>query len=230
MLTTDQSEFMAQDYDFTQRWQNIAWYIETIDVLIQNANVKKCPSFLIYACLESRNLIERIEFEMILMTANESLSTLDFEIIKNRHGIQKANKMFNALKRRYQLFTESYVKAIGSELKTKAYEYNMAEKIKTDLSQYIHIYSRTDQELCFDSQFIKDGFSLIVKTTDFVREYVKPTTDGFILCVLDFHSLREPVKSELKAWVSGNEKSNVGLTERLLRIVNAPDTRDHSIN
>ncbi len=212
---------MAQEYDFNQRWQNISWYIETIDVLTQNAVEKKCPSFLIYACLESRNIIERIEFEMIVMSANSRFSIQDFEKIKNRHGIQKANKKFNSLKHRYQLFAESYIKAIGAKLNIKAYDFNKAEKIKRDLSQYLHIYSRTDEELYFGSEFIKDGFSLIKKTTDFVRDHISHTTDGFMLCVLDYNSLREPFRSELYAWVAGNEKSNASLTERLSAIASA---------
>lgn len=212
---------MAQDYDFNKRWQNISWYIATIDVLTQNAIEKTCPSFLVYACLESRNLIERIEFEMIVMSANSRFSVQDFEIIKNRHGIHKANKKFNSLKHRYQLFTESYVKAIGPKLNFKAYDYKKAEKIKGELSQYIHIYSRTDEELYFDSEFINDGFSLIKKTKVFVSDCICYTPDGYILCVLDYSSLREPFRSELYAWVTSNEKSNATLTESLSAIASA---------
>ena len=94
----------------------------------------KNPSFVIYAAFESRNLLERIEFELIVMSANSTFGIEDFENIKKRHGIQKANKKFNTLKFRYQTFTESFTKAVKPDLNLQTYNYKESEKLKENLS------------------------------------------------------------------------------------------------
>jgi len=211
---------MKQQYNFHTRIQNPTWSMIQIENLLEYSRQNKNSSFIIYAAFESRALLERIEFELIVMSANSTFGIEDFENIKKRHGIQKANKKFNTLKFRYQKFTESFTKAVKSDLALKTYNFKESEKIKENLSKYLHIYSRTDKELEFESEFIQEGLNHIKTATDFLKSYFSKDTNGIYLGALDFNTLAEPMKIEFQKWLNGTEPNNKKLTERLLEIVN----------
>lgn len=216
---------MKQQYNFHTRIQNPNWSIIHIKNLLEYSRRNKNPSFVIYAAFESRNLLERIEFTLIVMSANSTFGIEDFENIKKRHGIQKANKKFNALKFRYQTFTESFTKAVKPDLDLQTYNYKESEKIKDSLSQYLHLYSRTENELEFESDFIQKGFQHIKASTDFIDDYIANDENGIYYGVLDFMTLVEPMKIEFQKWLNETEQNNEKLTERLLEIVKNQKTK-----
>lgn len=211
---------MEQQYNFHTRIQNPNWSIIHIKNLLEYARQNKNSSFMIYAAFESRALLERIEFELIIMSAHSTFGIEDFESIKKRHGIQKANKKFNTLKFRYQKFTESFTKAVKPDLSLKIYNFKESEKIKGNLSKYLHIYSRTDKELEFELEFIQEGLHNIKIATDFLKSYFSKNTNGIYFSALDFMTLEEPMKIEFQKWLNETEQNNKKLTERLLKIVN----------
>lgn len=205
-------------YNFRMRFQDLSWSFITIENLIKQSKESKNTTLLIYAAFESRHILERIEFEAIVMSANSRFTIKDFENIKKHHGIQKANKKFNALKFKYQTFSESFSKAVGPDL--KAYDYKKAEDIKGKLSQYLHIYSRTDQELEFDSSFIQSGFVEVQSAIDFLKSYMSIDNGGYYHGILDFMTIEGAIKSEFISWLNSLEQNNDELTERLIKIVN----------
>ncbi len=215
---------MELQYDFHSRIQNPDWSIIHIKNLLELSRQNKNPSFVIYAAFKSRNLLERIEFELIIMSANSTFSIEDFENIKKMHGIKKANKKFNTLKFRYQTFTESFTKAVKPNLNLKTYNYKESDKLKEYLSQYLHLYSRTDNELEFESDFIQKGFQHIKASTDFIESYITKNANGIYFGVLDFMTIVEPMKIEFEKWLNETEQNNEKLTERLLEIVNNQKT------
>jgi hypothetical protein len=73
---------MKQQYKFQTRIQNPHWNLIHIENLMELSNQNKNPSFVIYAAIESRNILERIEFELIVMSANSIFGFEDFENIK----------------------------------------------------------------------------------------------------------------------------------------------------
>lgn len=211
---------MKQTYEFNERIQNVNWSLIHIDTLLNYARENKNPSFVIYAAFESRHLLERIEFEIIVMSANSKFGLQDFEAIKKRHGINKANKKFSALKFRYQTFTEAFAKAVKPELKLNFFNFKESETLKENLSQYLHLYSRMDNELEFDSDFIQNGFIHIKATKDFLESYFTKDLNGFYFGVLDFTTINESMKSEFNNWLGASEQNNETLTKRLIEIVN----------
>jgi len=211
---------MKLQYNFHTRIQNPNWNIIHIENLLEYSRQNKNPSFVIYAAFESRTLLERIEFELIVMSANSAFGIEDFENIKKRHGIKKANKKFNTLKFRYQTFTESFTIAVKPDLNFQTYNYKESEKLKENLSQYLHLYSRTDKELEYESEFIQEGFNHIKKSTEFLNSYFSKDTNSLYYGVLDFMTLAEPMKIEFKKWLNDSEQKNEKLTKRLLGIVN----------
>ncbi len=211
---------MKKQYDFKIRFQNISWSFITIENLLKQSKETKNASLLIYAAFESRHILERIEFEIIVTSANSEFTIDDFENIKKHHGIQKANKEFNSLKFKYQTFSESFSKAIRPDLNIKVYDYKKAEEIKRELSQYLHIYSRTQEELEFESAFIQSGFLVIQSSIDFLKNYISLECDGYRFGILNFMTIAHPIKSEFTSWLSSSEQNNDKLTERLIQIVN----------
>ncbi len=211
---------MKQQYDFHTRIQNPYWSIIHIENLLEYSRQNKNSSFVIYAAFEARNMLERIEFELIIGAANSKFGKQDFEEIKKRHGIKKANKKFNSLKFRYQSFTEALTKAIKTDLNLRFYNYKESEKLKENLSQYLHLYSKTDDELEFESDFIQNSFHHIKKSIDFIKNYFTKDANGIYYGGLDFMTLEEPLKTEFQKWLSEPEQNNEVLTERLLEIVN----------
>ncbi len=207
-------------YNFRMRVQNLSWSFTTIENLLKQSKESKNATLVIYAAMESRHILERIEFENIVMSANSRFTINNFDNIKKHHGIQKANKEFNALKFKYQTFSESFSKAVRPDLNLKLYDYKKAEDIKGKLSQYIHIYSRTDQELEFESSFIQSGFIEIQSAIDFLKSYVSTDNNGYYYGILDFMTIAEPMKNEFLTWLNSSEQNNDDLTQRLIKIVN----------
>lgn len=207
-------------YNFRIRFQNLSWSFITIENLLKQSRETSNANLLIYAAFESRHIIERIEFESIVMSANSRFTIEDFENIKKYHGIQKANKEFNALKYKYQTFSESFSKSVRPDLNLKVYDYKKAEEIKGKLSQYLHIYSRTDQELEFESSFIQSGFIEIESAIDFLKSFISLDGDGYYYGILDFMTIADPMKNEFISWLNSSEQKNDELTERLIKIVN----------
>jgi hypothetical protein len=104
-------------------------------------------------------------------------------------------------------------------LNIHVYDFKKAEEIKGTLSQYLHIYSRTDQELEFDSTFIQESLSVIQLAIDFLKNYFSKDINGYYFAVLDFMTLVEPMKIEFLSWLNSTEQDNEKLTERLNNIV-----------
>lgn len=202
------------------RIQNLSWSFITIESLLEQSEVSKNSTLVIYAALECRHILERIEFETIVMSANSKFTIKNFENIKKHHGIQKANKEFKALKFKYQTFSESFSKAVRPDLNLKPYDYRKAEDLKEKLSQYIHIYSRSNQELEYSSSFIQNGLIEIQSAVDFLKSYVNKDSNDYYFGNLDFMSIAEPMKSEFLSWLNSSEENNDDLTERLIKIVN----------
>jgi hypothetical protein len=187
------------------RFQNVNWSLITIENLLMQSKESKNSTLVIYAAVESRHMLERIEFANIVMCANSKFTAEDFENIKKYHGIQKANREFNALKFKYQTFSESFSKAVKPDVSLNIYDYKKAEEIKGKLSQYIHIYSRSDQELEFESSFIQSGFKEIKSAIDFIKNYVSFESSGCYYGILDFMTIEEPMKSEFISWLNSSE-------------------------
>lgn len=209
------------DYSFHHRLQNVNWSFVQIDNLLRYAVVNKNSSFVLYSAFECRNIIERIEFEIIVMTSNSSFGIKEFEDIKKRNGIKDANSKFSALKYRYQTFTESFIKAVLPELSMKPFNFKEAELIKTNLSQYIHIYSRMDEELIFNSSYIESGIHCVNSAIDFLKSYLIKDTEGYCFVNLDFMTIEESMRIEFQNWLKSNEQNNEALTIRLKKLLKA---------
>ena len=99
--------------------ENQSWSLMHIDVLLNEANINQNVSFILYACLECRNLIEKIEFDLLMMSTNESEKPELISKMKEKTGIKNANKEFKTLTYRLQTFSECISRISSALLKLK---------------------------------------------------------------------------------------------------------------
>lgn len=209
-----------EKFDFNKRYQNIDWSIKQIEALLILAKRHNNSSFVIYAALEGRNIIERIEYEILVMAAHKFLDESWKDLIESKNGIQKVNSKYKALRFKYQSFTEAFTNALIDDLSTKPFKFKLAEEIQSELAPYIHVYTRNDDDLNYGSLFISNGILLLQKIIKFLKNSFTLDSEGYVLATLDFDSLSVSYKIEFKNWIDSKEEQTDELTHRLIEINN----------
>lgn len=204
-----------EEYSPHKRNQNLSWSIKQIKVLLNQAKRDGSATWIIYAALECRIIIERIEFELIVMAAHNSLDLSLQDLITEYKGIQKVNANYKALKFRYQTFTEAFSKVLISNHSIKAFDFKSTEDFQDKLSQYIHIYTRKTEELQYDSEFIQAGVNLIEETLSYLENMFTIQNDNYIFGVLDFSSLKNGFEIEFQQWLKSVDENVDALIDRL---------------
>ncbi len=202
-----------------EREHNLHWTVLQMRTLLGNALKLKSSTYISYAALEGRMIIERVELEILAMAAHKSLNTDWHDLIEKYNGIQKVNSKYKALKFKYQTFTEAFSKVILDDLPVKPFEFRKAEDFQSKLSQYIHIYTRTPEEIKFDSDFMQTGIKLLEETISFLENMFTIRDKNYIFGVLDFASLKNGFEVEFKNWLNTLDEDVDALTQRLRKIV-----------
>jgi hypothetical protein len=206
---------MMEEYSPHKRNQNLSWSINQIKVLFNQAKRDNSATWIIYAALECRIIIERIEFELIVMAAHNSLDLTWQDLITEYKGIQKVNAKYKALKFRYQTFMEAFSKVLIPNHSIKAFDFKGAEDFQEKLSQYIHIYTRKTEELQYDSEFIQTGIKLIEETLSYLENMFTIQNDNYVFGVLDFSSLKNGFEIEFQQWLKSVDENIEALIDRL---------------
>jgi len=201
-----------------KREHNLHWTVLQMRTLLGNALKLKSSTYISYAALEARMIIERVEFEILVMAAHESLNTDWQELIEKQNGIQKVNSKYKALRFRYQSFTEAFSKVILIDSPIKPFEFKKAEEFQSKLSQYIHIYTRKPEELLFESEFMQTGVKLIEGTIAFLENMFTIHDNNYVFGVLNFSSLKNGFEIEFNNWLNTLDEDVEALTERLHKI------------
>ena len=204
-------------YSYHKRIHHASWLLMHIEVLLNEARKHQNVSFILYACLECRNLLELIEFELILMSTNENSREELIDKMKVKGGIQSVNKELKILKFRLQTFSECISKI--SDLPVKAYDYKKSEELQKGLSDYIHIYTRSQEELTFGSEFINNGIAKIQETKTFIKTFFVKSDDSYTYGVLNFETLKGGrFFDEFINWRNSVDTDTDALYERLKKI------------
>ena len=80
-----------KSYLFHQRELNPAWSILQISELLRIAIEQKSSTLISYAALEGRIIIERIEYEILIMAIHGTEDSQWQDLIDENNGIQKVN-------------------------------------------------------------------------------------------------------------------------------------------
>lgn len=92
-----------------------SWLLAQIQLLFHSAKIFSDSSLVIYAALETRNIFERLEFELLAIEAKGTETEEFLREIRGKTGIQQTNKKFKILKYRYQSFSSATTKALFEE-------------------------------------------------------------------------------------------------------------------
>lgn len=207
-------------YDFHKKEQNISWSIHQMKTLIDLIKRQESTSLISYAALEGRMIIERIEFEILVMAVHNSQDIKWQDFIEEYKGIQKVNAKYKALKFRYQTFTEAFSRVIIDEFSIKPFDFKKAEEIQSSLNQYIHIYTRSDEDLKYEGRFIQDGIKLIEESIHYLENLFTYHEGSYVFGVLDFSSLKNGFEIEFDRWLKTLDEDIDELTTRLKKIAN----------
>ncbi len=190
---------MCPQYDYHQREHNTSWQLVHIEVLLEEAEKYHNSSLIFYAALESRNMLEQTEFELILMSTNQEEWEDVVSMAKGKSGLSKGNNKYKALKYKYQSFSEALTKVI-LDFSLKIYDYKTSADLQSQLADYIHIYTRTPDEIKFDSDYIQAGIVVIKEALSFVKSFYVKKDDGYIFGIVNFNTLSKPMKDEFERW------------------------------
>jgi hypothetical protein len=207
-------------YDFYKREQNPDWSRLTIKSLLAYAKEHKCSSFIIYASLEARNVIERVEFEVLVIALHDSLDLEWRDLIEEYNGIQKLNNKYKVLKYRYQTFTEAFSSVILDDFSLKFFDFKKAEDFRSKLAGYIHLYTRMPEELLFESEFMQSGVKLIEEFISFLGNVFTIHDKQIVYGTVNFSTLKNGFDIEFKNWLNCVDEDIEALKERLREIAN----------
>ncbi|MCH6235032.1 hypothetical protein [Cognataquiflexum rubidum] len=209
------------EFDTNKRSLDANWLLAQIDILILSAKKFSNSSFVIYAALETRNLFERIEFDLLAIAAKGTDTEIFLRGIRGKTGIKKTNDEYKVLKFRYQSFSSAVTKAIFEGGSLNKFDYKKSEEFCSKLSQYIHTYSRLPEDIIFESEFISSGISLIEECINYLMEEFFEIINGYITYgVFDFKTLTPSVKMEFDKWLIGVDENEEDLIKRLIEINN----------
>ncbi|HEY5391250.1 MAG TPA: hypothetical protein VIJ57_03960 [Hanamia sp.] len=190
---------MLQQYDFHKRNFSVGWQLIHIDVLLDDAIKYENVSFIFYAALEARNILEKTEFDLILMSTDETQWDEVLALAKGKNGLNRGNNKYKALKFKYQSFSEALTKVI-MDFSLKLYDYRASEQLQSQLADYIHIYTKTPDELKFSSDYVQRGVCIINETISFIKKYYVVQDEGYVCGLLNFNTLSKPLKDEFEKW------------------------------
>lgn len=188
---------MAQ-YIPSQRYHEVAWMLRHSSDLEDKAKKQSDASKVIYCCLELRNAIEMVDFHLILASVPNSEHQTIAEIAKPYHGNDRANSKLKSLKEKTQIFYECVCEEL--DIPGKFYDYKKSNQLKSELSQYIHTYTRIPKEMEFESPFIKAAFPIINEAREFIKQSLIPDGDSYIVQNMDFSILSAEDKELLQEW------------------------------
>jgi len=185
-------------YKPSQRYHEVTWMLIHSEDLEKKARRQFDTSKIIYCCLELRNAIEMLDFHLIIASVPTSEHHVIAEIAKPYHGNDKANNKFKSLKEKTQKFYECVCEELG--IPGKFYDYKKSNELKSELSQYVHTYTKTPKEMEFDSPFIKAAFTIIEAAREFMKASLIYDGESYIVQNLDFTTLAMEDKELLQEW------------------------------
>lgn len=208
---------MGLTYDYHKREPHNSWQLKHCEVLLEEAVKYNNTSLVLYAALEARNLLEKTEFDLMLMSTEKAEWETLSQMARGKYGLTKSNNKYKALKYRYQTFSEAITKVI-LDFSLKVYDYKASEEVQNNLAEYVHIYTRTPDELEYTSEFVQTGVKCVNEAISFVKSYYVIHDNGYVFGILNFTTLSGSMKAEFEKWKADVSEDTEGLYNRLKEI------------
>ena len=159
-------------YNPYKRLEIATWLYAHIKTLLQSAVGHQDSTMVIYACFETRNFLEKLEFFIIAAALTEE------ERIKNLKDLEKMWGLSTAFGKIIQEKAHTYITFMNALCKAKSvpfrplghFDFKSSNRFKLELNAYCHLYSRLQPDLEFDSEFIQEGIKLPERVFDHLKE------------------------------------------------------------
>jgi len=191
---------MGRIFNTNERDESPMWIIRQIEVLLNESQKHNSSSKLFYACYETRNLLESIEFNYVFAALDVTEREDALKTIRKVDGIKKTFEDLDSSIYHYLTFLIELCNALKFP-PPPFYDFKISRKFKTELNEYCHIYGRTTEELTYDSPFVKAGKLTIENVFKYLKEtsiYYGATFIGTPISKLDPES-----KEVYNRWKSG---------------------------
>lgn len=209
---------MRKTYDYQKRENNNTWLLKHIKVLLEEANKHQNISFILYAAFEARNLLEKTEFDLILMSQNSNKVKKLIDIAKGKNGLRRTNEKYKTLKFKYQSFNEALCSVIIDDVQVKVFDYKKSGSLQSDLGEYLHVYTLQDKDYNYNSSFFQSGIDLIKQTIEFIKSYYTKTDDGYIFGIIQYDTIHGKIKDCFEKWRKSPSQETKSLYDELLKI------------
>lgn len=164
-------------FSHNRRVNEFEWIVCQINNLIKTSDADCNSSYVLYACLESRNLLELLEFTILKLSMMPEEFNNKILFIEKKNGLEKCNKRIRTLNLKYQLFNSVCLK-VGYDLNSQSLKIKEVIDLKSQLARYIHSYYLSNEELKFESGFIQEGKNFCEKAIILYRESTIVSGDG----------------------------------------------------
>lgn len=161
------------EYNPTKRHEESTWLYKHIQYLTNRAVQYQDTSMVIYACFESRNFLEKIEFDIIMCALTDNEVKKYFKDLKKMGGLNSVfgNKMIQEKAHTYISFINALCKAKNLPIRPLGYfDFKSLNRFKLELNNYCHLYSKVKSDFEFTSQFIQTGLKLPGIIFDHLKE------------------------------------------------------------
>jgi hypothetical protein len=133
-------------------------------------------------------------------------------------GIQKLNSKLKSLRFRYQTFTAAFAKAIFENCPLVPFDNKKAENLQIKLADYIHVYTKSDEDFLYQSEYVKEGIKVINESLCYLESSCALSEGYYLQGILDFNTLSREMKDEFNDWVNRKDENVEQLTDRLEKI------------
>ena len=157
----------------------------------------------IYAALEMRNLLEKVLYNLLLMSTEKSQWEEIEKEAKEKDGIQRS-KQYKRLRFKYQAFYEAIGKV--ATLPVKAFDLPNAISLKEKLADYIHSYTISTEQVDFHGEYIQNGIRIIKDALKLLNNYFVQEGSNKVYGNLNLHSLNKEYLQAFEAWKISDSK------------------------
>jgi len=128
-------------YDPYKRLEEATWLYAHINTLIGSAIGHQDSTLVIYACFETRNFIEKLEFYIIMAALTEEERAKHFEGVEKMWGLNSAfGKIIQERAYTYIRFMNALCKAKNVPFRPLGnFDFKTSNRFKTELNKYCHL-------------------------------------------------------------------------------------------
>lgn len=197
------------------RINNPIYLLRQVEELLKLAVEYKNSSSLIYASLECRIALELLDLNFLLASVKKEDREQIMIGSKPKNGINQVDKQIvgGVLKHKYQLFFQAICEICG--FKNQYYDFKKSKDLQHELSEYIHSYHLTDDELKYGTEIMNKCHSLIVEVDEFIKQSLPKEDNSWLMLGIEIESLPEEDKISLEKWKISNSMTYEDLKEQL---------------